>query len=335
VELTMRAIERCWSRLSAAHLVLWPLSLAFGAAAALRRVLYRSGLIGVERLPVPVIIVGNIAVGGSGKTPLVIWLVEQLRRRGYRPGVVSRGYGGTARAPLGVTPDSDPGMTGDEPLLIARRTQAPVWVGRDRPAAARALLAAHPECNVIVSDDGLQHYRMARDVEIAVVDTARGWGNGLLLPAGPLREPPARLQRVDAVVLNGTEAAPDDLPPGPAIVRMRLVPGAACNLADPSRHQPLDALRGQPLVAVAGIGSPERFFATLRAAGLEFTARPFRDHHVYCTADLATDDATAIVMTEKDAVKCTAFASGRMWVVPVDVDVDPALGDLVCNRIRR
>ena len=198
------SLERHWQRITPVSAALYAPSLIFRAIAAARRGAYRAALLKTERLPVPVIIVGNITVGGTGKTPLVLWLVTLLARHGMRPAIVSRGYGGDLASPRPVTAASDPARVGDEPVLLAQRSGCPVWVGADRVAAARALLAAHPACDVIVSDDGLQHYRLARDVELAVVDGARGLGNGLMLPAGPLREPAARLREVDAVVINGT-----------------------------------------------------------------------------------------------------------------------------------
>ncbi|MHB1292307.1 MAG: tetraacyldisaccharide 4'-kinase, partial [Sulfuricella sp.] len=200
---SMLWLQRQWSRLTPWHVVLLPLSILFGLVAALRRVLYRAGLLRAIRLPVPVIVVGNISVGGTGKTPLVLWLADFLRQQGYHPGIVSRGYGGGTQGVVAVDIRSDPAVVGDEPLLLARKSACPVWVGRDRVAAGNALLRAHTECDVLVSDDGLQHYRLGRDLEIVVVDGERKFGNGLLLPAGPLREGVSHLRSVDAVVVNG------------------------------------------------------------------------------------------------------------------------------------
>src|SRR5262245_37729121 len=202
-----------WDSITPASCLLFPLSVVFRATAAARRAAYAAGIAPVERLPVPVVVVGNITAGGTGKTPVVLWLAQFLRGQGYVPGIVSRGYGGTRTAPGRVAPETDPLVAGDEPVLLARRSGCEVWTGADRAAAARALLAAQPSCNVILSDDGLQHYGLARDVEICVMDGARGMGNGWMLPAGPLREPPSRLARVDAIVVNGGLAEAAGLDP--------------------------------------------------------------------------------------------------------------------------
>ncbi|MFP5307284.1 MAG: tetraacyldisaccharide 4'-kinase [Gammaproteobacteria bacterium] len=271
------------------------------------------------QLPVPVIVVGNISVGGTGKTPFVIWLVEQLRSWGFRPGVVSRGYGGRAPAyPYTVRADSDPAHSGDEPLLIARRCGCPLVVAPDRVAAARMLLAQSP-VDVVVADDGLQHYRLARDLEICIVDGARGLGNGALLPAGPLREPAQRLRQVDLVVVNGDGW--DD--PALRVLRMQLHSELAVALVG-GQARPLASFAGTGLVhAVAGIGHPPRFFDALRAAGIEVREHPFADHHRYVAADLDFGDDAPVLMTEKDAVKCAALARPHWFAVPVSVRLGP------------
>jgi tetraacyldisaccharide 4'-kinase len=324
-------------RLTPLTAMLAPLSAVFVCAAALRRVLYRWGLLHVERLPVPVIVVGNITVGGSGKTPLVSALASALAARGWRPAIVSRGYGrtddgGEGRVPLLVRPDADPAQAGDEPVLLARRG-FPVAVARDRVAAARALLAAHPECNVILADDGLQHYRLAREVEIAVVDAARGLGNGWRLPAGPLREAPTRLDTVDAVVALVSETAgrsmafPDASP-------MTLVGEIFHRVDAQDATAAAAAFGGAGVHAVAGIGNPERFFAQLHALGIAAIGHPFPDHHRFVAADLVFPEVTAILMTEKDAVKCAAFADERSWYLPVRARIDPALVARVEEKLR-
>jgi tetraacyldisaccharide 4'-kinase len=294
------------------------------------------------RLPVPVIVIGNLTVGGSGKTPLVLWLVERLRQAGWRPGIISRGYGGAAQGVQAVNVDSGPSLVGDEPLLLARRSAVPVFIGRDRAAAGQALLAAHPDRNVIVSDDGLQHYRLRRAVEIAVFD-ARGAGNTRLLPAGPLREPLQRLSSATAVVLNGVSLAPNQIDPtGNALTlpqfSMRLVGRRFCALADARRCCTVEELRGKRLYAIAGIGDPSRFFAQLDALGLEFEAHPFPDHHVYCAADLGFASEGVLLMTEKDAVKCAPLISREAWVLPVDAQIVVApdgksLFDVILEKI--
>jgi tetraacyldisaccharide 4'-kinase len=310
------------------HLLLWPLSLVYGALAALRFILYRYGILKPAWLPVPVIVVGNISVGGTGKTPLVVWLVAFLRRQGFVPGVVSRGYGGAGET-RAVLPDDTPGQVGDEPLLIARRAGCPVWVGRDRVGAARRLLAAHRECNVLVADDGLQHYRLGRDVEIAVLDQARGFGNGLLVPAGPLRDGKCRLATVDAVVENGDGTA------APGRHAMTLQGGRFRNLADPGREAGAAEFAGQRLHALAGIGNPARFFAHLQALGLDCETHAFPDHHAYVAGDLVFGNANAILMTEKDAVKCAAYADERMWYLPVEACLDEAFGEKILQLLRK
>lgn len=306
--------------------MLLPVALLFLLVAAIRRLCYRMGLLRSLRLGVPVVVVGNITAGGAGKTPLTLWLVDGLRRRGRRPGVVSRGYGGSATGVREVDTGDSATVVGDEPLLIRRRAGCPVFVGRDRVAAGRALLAAHPDCDVIVCDDGLQHYRLARDVEIAVVDR-RGFLNGWPLPAGPLREPVSRLRSVDAVVANGWNGA--------AVFRMMLA-------GDRFRRQGFDVecgaadLAGLRLHAVAGIGEPERFFDHLAALGLHFVPHAFPDHHAYVAEDLAFE-GDAILTTEKDAVKFGGLAAlaARLpvWVLPVSATVTPDLAQFTLEKI--
>ncbi len=319
-------------RLTPLTAALVPLSWLFAAGAALRRAQYRRGWRRVERLPVPVIVVGNVTVGGSGKTPLAAALALALRERGRTVGLVSRGYGGDARRPCAVHADSDPARVGDEPLILAA-TGLPVYVGRNRAAAGRALLAAHPAVDALVCDDGLQHYRLARDVEIAVVDQARGAGNGHLLPAGPLREPLTRLDAVDAVVRlvsgNVSHARDGD---GRSTF-MTLAPLSWRNLVDPTRIADPARWVGPGVHALAGIAHPQRFFASLRAQGIVATEHAFADHHAFTAGDLAFPGATAILMTQKDAVKCSRFADARCWFLPVHATLDPALVDLVLEKI--
>jgi len=314
-----------------------PLAVVFAGAAAVRRALYRWGLLRAERLPVPVVVVGNITAGGSGKTPLVAAIADGLAERGWRPGIVSRGYGrsahGTDRgAALLVAPDADPAQAGDEPVLLARSGH-PVAVAADRGAAGRALLAVHPECNVILADDGLQHYRLARDVEIAVIDAARGLGNGWPLPAGPLREAPSRLATVDAVVELVTAAAATRAA-WPGAWRMTLAGDTFHRVDAPALTATADAFGGGGVHAVAGIGNPARFFAQLASLGIHAVAHPFPDHHRFAAADLALPGARAILMTEKDAVKCRAFADERCWYLPVRARIDPALVARIEEKIR-
>ena len=299
------------------------MGIVFFLLVALRRFLYRLGVLRSMRLPVAVVVVGNVTAGGSGKTPLVLWLVDELRRRGRRPGVISRGYGGNADHARKVSNDDTPAEMGAEPLLIHRRTGCPVFVGRDRFVAGRALLAAHPECDVIICDDGLQHYRLARDIEIAVVDR-RGVQNRWPLPAGPLREPAARLRSVDAVVANGWR--------GDADFHMTLVGDRFELLAKVGRQAAPDDFAGKCLHAVAGIGEPRRFFDHLTVLGLSFAAHAFPDHHAYVVGDLAFD-GDAILTTEKDAVKFGSLATLPVWVLPVTATVAPDLAQFILERI--
>lgn len=312
-------------QLAVALFPLLPLSWLFRLIVWLRHGLYRSGVLRSYHLPVPVIVIGNLTVGGSGKTPLVLWLVERLCERGWRPGIISRGHGGTAQGVQAVALDSASSLVGDEPLLLARRSRIPVFVARDRVAAGQALLSAHPECNVIISDDGLQHYRMQRSVEIAVFD-ARGAGNARLLPAGPLREPLPRLSAVTALVWNAFPQTPAPMQMSRATLglpqfMMRLVGQRFFALSDAQVHCTADDLRGKRLYAMAGIGDPSRFFAQLAALGLEFEAHAFPDHHDYCAEDLAFADDGVLMMTEKDAVKCSALTAREAWVLPVDAQI--------------
>ena len=325
-------LQRQWQRVTPWHALLWPPSLLFGTLVAARRAAFRAHWLRVTKLPVPLVVVGNVTVGGTGKTPLVLWLADFLCERGWRPGIVSRGYGGAAGAPQPVDPGADPVLLGDEPVLLARRAGCPVWVGRDRVAAARALLAAHPEVNVLISDDGLQHYRMARDVEIAVVDGMLGLGNGLLLPAGPLRERAQRLDEVDAVVVNGEAASP--LPPATAErYAMHLRGEVFYNLLQPQSQARAADFGGQVVHALAGIGNPARFFAHLQSLGLRVMEHPFPDHHAYQPQDLALQGA--ILMTEKDAVKCARFAPANCWVLAVRAEVDPGLGQRILDKLEK
>ena len=310
----------------------WPLSILFGIVARARRVMYAKGIYRVARMPVPVVVVGNITAGGSGKTPLVIALAEALRERGFHPGVVSRGHGGGGGV-RAVSADSDPAVVGDEPPMVAAAGFA-VWVGRKRAAAARALLAAHPECDVVICDDGLQHYALARDVEIAVVDATRGFGNGLLMPAGPLREPEERLDEVDAVVRLVSGTLPHGSQGDGRSTFMTHEPRPWRNVRDPARTDDGTAFRGEAVHAVAGIGHPQRFFAMLRAQGLAPVEHPFPDHHAFAARDLEFPGARAILMTQKDAVKCASFADERFWYLPIRAVIDPALVALVEHKIR-
>jgi tetraacyldisaccharide 4'-kinase len=301
-----------WTRRGAIAWLLWPASLLFGLAVLLRRSLYRLGILASAHPGIPVIVVGNISVGGTGKTPLVIWIAEFLSRNGWTPGVVSRGYGGSASAPRASTISADPGEVGDEPVLIARRAGCPVWVGQDRVAVAAALRRAEPKVDVLISDDGLQHYRLRRDIEIAL---AGGIGNGFLLPAGPLREPQSRLKSVDKVVSLHLE--------GDTLHRM----------SDARERQPLAAFAGRKVHAVAGIGDPGRFFKHLADAGLQVVPHPFPDHHPFAPRQLEFGDDAPVLMTEKDAVKLRSAPRPNWWVLPVTAKLDPQFGEWLLGRL--
>jgi tetraacyldisaccharide 4'-kinase len=321
-------LQRIWYGRSPWSWLLWPLSILFRFAAAVRRVSIRS--IRVER---PVIVVGNITVGGTGKTPLTIWLARQLSARGYRPAVIMRGYGGTSSVwPVDVTAQSDPAAVGDEAVLIATLSGAPVIAGPDRVADARRAIANGAD--VIISDDGLQHYRLARDIEIAVVDGARMFGNGQLLPAGPLRESTSRLDSVSAVAVTlraGQASAPIDLEKyRPITVRSEI--SEARSLTS-SELRPLRSFSGLRVHALAGIGNPEAFFAALRAHGLKVDGRSLPDHARLSPAELIFGDDAPVFMTEKDAVKCLKFADKRCWVVPIQTEVEGA--EKVLSRIEQ
>jgi tetraacyldisaccharide 4'-kinase len=311
---------------------LWPASLVFRVLVASRRALYRIGLFRVQALRVPVIVVGNLNVGGAGKTPLTLALANALAERGRHPGIVSRGYGGSNVVPRAVERDDDPHVVGDEPLLYAK-AGLPVWIGRRRAAAAKALVAAQPSIDVVIADDGLQHYALARAMEIVVIDAARELGNGMMLPAGPLREPAKRLLEVDAVVRLVSR---DDAYPATASspsTRMWLETLPWRNILRADLAPTFDAWLRGTVHAIAGIAHPERFFTLLRKLGIEAECHPFPDHHFYSRDDLLFAGARAILMTEKDAVKCAAFADDRFWYLPVRARIDPALVELVLERI--
>lgn len=312
-----RWLEQRWYGDTALAFLL-PLAWLYGWIAT--RVAQRRKAAAVQ-LPVPVIVIGNLTVGGTGKTPLTLWFVEELRALGWRPGVISRGYGGRSPVyPLRVGPATDPGLCGDEPALIAQRSNVPLAVAPDRVAAAQMLLDKG-EVDILIADDGLQHYRLARDLEVCVVDGARGLGNGARLPAGPLREPPSRLAEVDLVVINGRLRKP--LPATPAVpVSMRLETGLVRALSG-DVQRPLSGFAGRRVHAVAGIGNPQRFFDTLSAAGIEVIPHALPDHHRFAEVDLAFGDGLPVLMTEKDAVKCAGFALPALWIVPADAAIAP------------
>ncbi len=309
----MKRLDHFWYVRSPWLVLLTPLSLLFRMLVFLRRFAYRYGLLRSHKLPVPVIIVGNITVGGSGKTPLVAWLADYLLQKGYRPGIVARGYGGKASSwPQQVRSDSDPAIVGDEAVLLAAMTGRPIAVAPDRFAAAMALVKYH-DCDVIIADDGLQHYALQRDIEIIVIDGVRRFGTGFMLPAGPLREPVSRLREADLLVVNGLGGGRE--------FPMKLKSCTLRNLLDDNRTCQPDEFRGHKVHAVAGIGNPERFFQALRQVLSDVETHVFPDHHLFSKQDVAFDDAAPVLMTAKDAVKCRRFATGNEWYMPVTAEM--------------
>lgn len=334
-------LNRAWYGRGGWWLPLWPLSLLFRALVQRRRQQFLAGKKDVYRAPVPVIVVGNITVGGTGKTPLTIWLVQQLQAHGFRPGIVSRGYGGQApHYPYRISKTDSAGIAGDEPLMLAQRTGVPVVIDPDRSAAVQLLLQ-QTDCNVVISDDGLQHYRLGRTFELVVLDGSRGLGNGQLLPAGPLREPVNRLQQVDAMVVNGTtkHASFSALPTTPRFA-MQIVPGTFHSLQKfntaAAQTATLEQVRQQPrLVAIAGIGNPQRFFDTLQQLGIQCECRAFPDHHAYSAEDFTGLENASILTTEKDAVKLQHIAGLHGWYLPIDAHLQPGLIDVIIAAIQR
>ncbi|NOT65183.1 MAG: tetraacyldisaccharide 4'-kinase [Methylotenera sp.] len=338
-------LQKQWASYSLWHILLIPLSWIFSAIVYIRAKLYKTGWLKSTRLSVPVIVIGNINVGGTGKTPLVIWLAEQLQQQGYTPAIISRGYGGSTKLVAEVFGNSNPAEVGDEPVLIAKRTHCPMFVGANRVAAGQALLQAHPQCNVIISDDGLQHYRLQRNVEIALINSSQLIKSNLqLLPAGSLREKITRLQYVDAIVDSALQAAPIGALQTPLfnvqLFNMQLQGDIFVNLADTQSKQPASYFAGkstnQTIVAIAGIANPERFLKKLTELGLQFEQQVFADHHAFTAQDLAPFANKIILMTEKDAVKCYSFATPNVWYLPVAATVtgSASLVTLVLKQLR-
>lgn len=308
-------IERIWSGKSWFYILLLPFSWLYGAITLLRRFAYQKGWLASWKAPVPIVIVGNLTAGGNGKTPVVIWLVEQLIQRGFKPGVVSRGYGGKSdHYPLLLTSDTTPAMAGDEPVLIHHRTTAPVAVAPNRRDAVKALLTQY-DLDVIITDDGLQHYALQRDYEIVVIDGQRRFGNGWWLPAGPMRERAGRLNSVDAIIVNGGVSQGNE-------ISMVLEGDIAVNLKT-GEKRPIQQIK--KAVAIAGIGHPPRFFNSLREKGIALiTTKAFSDHSDYNAQELQdlTPDLEPLIMTEKDAVKCQHFAQDNWWYLPVSAELN-------------
>ncbi|MCZ9636580.1 tetraacyldisaccharide 4'-kinase [Pseudomonas putida] len=309
--------------------VLRPLEALYRRVVTRKRNRFLSGQSASYRAPVPVIVVGNITIGGTGKTPMILWLIEHCRRQGLKVGVVSRGYGAKPpQLPWRVLAQQSAEQAGDEPLLIVQRTGVPLMIDPDRSRAVQALLASEP-LDLILCDDGMQHYRLARDLELVLIDAARGLGNGRCLPAGPLREPVERLQAADAVLFNGASA---DRPDGFAF---RLQPSALVNLRSGERRS-LDLFpAGQRLHAVAGIGNPQRFFNTLLGLNWQPIPHPFADHAHFSAERLAFSPPLPLVMTEKDAVKCRAFAADDWWYLAVEAQPTAAFSAWFDSQLQR
>lgn len=321
-----KILTKLWYKHHKLAYLLLPLSWLYRFVTVLRRYGYKKGIFKSFTAPVPVIVVGNITVGGTGKTPLVIALAHFLRQQGYKPGIVSRGYGGqTASYPWPVDANDNPLQVGDEPLLIAKNTHCPVIVDPKRVRAVQALLYLYA-CDIIISDDGLQHYALARTIEIAVIDGSRRFGNGYCLPAGPLRESTARLKTVNFRVANGQACADE--------YTMKLALKSLKNIALPDQSKTLNDFTGQMVHAVAGIGNPQRFFKALREHGITLIEHEFPDHHAYQPKDLQFKDNLPIIMTEKDAVKCAVFAKPDCWYLAVEAKLDDEFWLNLNNRLK-
>lgn len=325
----MSWLEKRWYQRKPAPLWLRPLELLYRGVSSRRREDYLSGRKESYKPSVPVIVVGNITVGGTGKTPVVLWLLERLKAAGYKPGVVSRGYGAKAPSyPYPVTEETTPEVGGDEPCMLVRRSGCPLVVDPNRPAAVKYLLA-HYDCDLIISDDGLQHYALQRDVELVVIDGRRGLGNGQCLPAGPLREPASRLSQVDFVIRNGEGVYFDDA------FTMHLLPTAFVAL-DGSKRIAVDQWQEKRVHAVAGIGNPARFFDTLRSVvGIEPLEHPFADHHPYIASDLQFAESLSLVMTEKDAVKVSHLKDLDGWYLEVSAELPAEFEAALLNKLEK
>lgn len=307
--------------------VLWPFSKIFAFIVKIRTYAYQKNWFKKYRAPAPVIIVGNITVGGTGKTPLVIYLAQLLREHGYNPGIVSRGYKGKIKSVVLVSPYSDPRIVSDEAVLLANRAQCPVIVAKKR-AVGVSQIVRHNKVNIVLSDDGLQHYGLERDIEIAVIDGDRRFGNGYSLPMGPLREPESRLNTVSLLVVNNGE------PQSEREHQMVLNCKDVYALTNPTNRLDISTFAGKTVHAIAGIGYPERFFKQLRDLGLNVIPHAFPDHYAFSSADISFPDQHPILMTEKDAVKCKHFATHKHWVVALSVDLPQAFVDNLLQLIK-
>jgi len=319
----MKSLDAYWYSNNVVAWLLLPLSWLYCLITGLRRYCYKIGLLKSHKLKVPILVVGNISVGGTGKAPLLIAICKLLKDQGIKTGIVSRGYGGSFTGEKLVSRDDTAETAGDEPFMLAQQTHCPVAVGINRVAAAQ-LLINHHSCDIILSDDGLQHYRMKRDFEIAVIDTNREFGNGFCIPAGPLREPRSRLSTTDMVIYHGKSS--EDY-------RFTLEFMDAINLAT-KESRTIESFSGETVHAVAGIGHPKRFFSQLKKAGLTVIEHAFPDHYSYEESDISYDDNYSVVMTEKDAVKCAGFSFKNCWTIPVEAKLSDALAKDMLEEVR-
>ncbi|MBE9561449.1 MAG: tetraacyldisaccharide 4'-kinase [Proteobacteria bacterium] len=305
-------LDDLWYKKHPLSILLIPLAWLFCIIIRIRRQAYKHNLFTRKRIPIPIIVVGNITVGGTGKTPLVSWLGRFLIQQGFKPGIISRGYKGNAKEwPQVVYPDSDPYLVGDEPILLARQSGCPVVVSPNRFQAASVLC---DDCDIIISDDGLQHYALINNIKIAVVDATRNYGNQRCLPAGPLREPMSFLAEMDFIVMNGSQNNSENT--------MQYRAKSLCKVLDNQVLYDLTELRGQTVHAIAGIGNPNMFFNSLQERGLIVHRHPFPDHHNYRPEEIQFNDDLLVIMTEKDAVKCQSFANQQHLYLPIEIDVN-------------
>ena len=327
-------LEKHWQRITPITLILLPLTLIFWLAQALRRKLFALKVCKSTKCQVPVIIVGNLYVGGTGKTPTVIWLADALLSDGFRPGIVSRGYLGK-KPNQEVLADSDPRDVGDEPVLIKTRTRCPTWVSPNRPKGCEQLLKAHPEIDIIISDDGLQHYQLQRDVEVVVIDSERTFGNTLLLPSGPLREPISRLKKSDVAIINGSGNIDISEKLQIPTYELELIGDRFESLVSHDSACYASEFEGKSITAIAGIGNPNRFFNSLEKLGLAFQQRPLPDHYPLSEDLIRSIKSEVILMTEKDAVKLSGIQDARCWYLPVSAAIAPECFENIKKTIEK
>lgn len=318
-----------WERLNALSLASLPLTLVFLILTAARRLLFRIGILESTKINVPVVVVGNITVGGTGKTPIVIAIANALKKSGFTPGIISRGYRGDGLC-REITQNSTHDEVGDEAMFISTSVQCPMWVGPSRVKSAQQLIAKYSDVNIIISDDGLQHYALKRDIEVVVIDGERKFGNGLLLPSGPLRETVSRIRTCDFAVVNGPQNLHLPLP----TTNMELVGSTFYKLSNPKVTCKAEDLLESQITAIAGIGNPERFFKHLQSLGLRPNTKRFPDHHRYSVADLDSIESDVVIMTEKDAVKCQFFTRKECWFLPVTADINDEFTQTIIEKIK-